>query len=92
MLHVRLNRYYGHFEGDAISYKGEGEIERVKAEKDALMLFRNRVIETSLLDAGDMDAIDREVKERIVQCVTEAKAGASPTEADLLTDVYTSAY
>ncbi|MEZ5824312.1 MAG: thiamine pyrophosphate-dependent dehydrogenase E1 component subunit alpha [Geminicoccaceae bacterium] len=92
LLHMRLNRYYGHFEGDAISYKGEGELERVKAEKDALMLFRNRVIETSLLDAGDMDAIDREVRERIVQCVTEAKAGAVPTEADLLTDIYTSAY
>ncbi|MCB9945471.1 MAG: thiamine pyrophosphate-dependent dehydrogenase E1 component subunit alpha [Geminicoccaceae bacterium] len=92
LLHVRLNRYYGHFEGDAISYKGEGEIEKVKAEKDSLMLFRNRVIETSLLDAGDMDAIDREVRERIAQCVIEAKAGAVPTEADLLTDVYTSAY
>ncbi|MEZ5835747.1 MAG: thiamine pyrophosphate-dependent dehydrogenase E1 component subunit alpha [Geminicoccaceae bacterium] len=92
LLHVRLNRYYGHFEGDAISYKGEGEIEKVKAEKDSLMLFRNRVIETSLLDAGDMDAIDREVRARIAQCVIEAKAGAVPTEADLLTDVYTSAY
>jgi hypothetical protein len=39
-----------------------------------------------------MDAVDRECRERIVQCVTEAKAGAMPTEADLLTDVYTSAY
>ena len=56
------------------------------------MLFRNRVIETSLLDGSDMDAIDKEVKERIEQVLAEAKAGAAPTEADLLTDVYTSAY
>jgi pyruvate dehydrogenase E1 component alpha subunit len=45
LLHVRLNRYYGHFEGDAISYKAPGEIEKVKAEKDALVIFRSRVTE-----------------------------------------------
>ena len=93
LLHVRLNRYYGHFEGDAISYKAPGEIEKVKAEKDALMIFRNRVTEAGLLDGAAMDAVDKECKRpHRRRCVAEAKAGAMPTEADLLTDVYTSAY
>ncbi|MEZ5863630.1 MAG: thiamine pyrophosphate-dependent dehydrogenase E1 component subunit alpha [Geminicoccaceae bacterium] len=92
LIHSRLNRYYGHFEGDAISYKAPGEIEKVKAEKDAIMLFRNRVSEAGLLDGPAMDAVDKACRERIAQVLAEAKAGAMPTEADLLTDVYTSAY
>ncbi len=92
LLHVRLNRYYGHFEGDAISYKAPGEIEKIKAEKDALMIFRNRVTEAGLLDGAAMDQVDKECRDRVQQVLAEAKAGAMPTEADLLTDVYTSAY
>ena len=92
MIHSKLNRYYGHFEGDAITYKGPGEIEAVKAEKDCLMIFRQRVTEAGLLDAADLDEAERVAKDRIAQCVAEAKASDLPTEANLLTDVYTSAY
>ena len=92
LIHSRLNRYYGHFEGDAITYKGPGELESVKAEKDCLMLFRQRVTEAGLLDADALDEIDRVAKQRIDVCVTEAKAAPLPGESTLLTDVYTSAY
>ena len=34
LLHFKLNRYYGHFEGDAITYKAEGELDKIKATKD----------------------------------------------------------
>ncbi|MBC6417099.1 MAG: ABC transporter substrate-binding protein, partial [Rhodospirillales bacterium] len=88
LLHVKLNRYYGHFEGDAITYKGEGEIEQIKAEKDALMLFKQRVTETKLLDPEELTAIEEEAKAAIADCLASAKAGALPTEADLMTDVY----
>lgn len=90
LIHVKLNRYYGHFEGDAITYKAPGEIEKVRAEQDCLKLFRQRVSEAGLLEADEMDRIEKEVKERIQLCVNEAKAGDLPTEADLLTDVYVS--
>lgn len=92
LIHSRLNRYYGHFEGDAMSYRAPGEVEKVRAEKDPLMLFRNRVSEAGLLDGPAMDAVDKASRDRIAQVLAEAKAGALPTEADLLTDVYTSAY
>jgi hypothetical protein len=35
-------RYYGHFEGDATTYKDPNEVANYKAAKDPLMLFRNR--------------------------------------------------
>lgn len=88
LIHVKLNRYYGHFEGDAITYKGDGEVDRVKADQDALKLFRQRVIETSLLESGELDEIEGSVKSYIGECVTSATSASQPTEADLLTDVY----
>jgi pyruvate dehydrogenase E1 component alpha subunit len=53
-------------------------------------MFRQRVTEAGLLEAGQLDAIDREARQLIEQALAEAKAARPPTEADLLTDVYAS--
>jgi pyruvate dehydrogenase E1 component alpha subunit len=81
-------RYYGHFEGDATTYRPPGEVAAYKAAKDPLMQFRNRVVESSVLRPDDLDAIDAEVKSLIAQATVRAKAAPMPTEADLMTDVY----
>jgi acetoin:2,6-dichlorophenolindophenol oxidoreductase subunit alpha len=88
VIHVKLARYYGHFEGDAMTYRAPGEIEKIKAEKDCLKMFRQRVTEAGLLEGPQLETIDREVKSLIEQAVAEAKSAPPPTEADLLTDVY----
>src|SRR5271165_1856800 len=88
MLHVKLARYYGHFEGDATTYRAPGEVDRIRAELDCLQRFRKRVTEAALLDSGDLDAVDRAVAEELETSVRGAKAAPLPREADLLTDVY----
>ena len=88
LLHLTLNRYYGHFEGDAITYKAPDEIDRIKATKDCLMLFRQRVTKASLLDQQEMDDIEKETKAAVAKYLANAKAGDMPTKADLMTDVY----
>jgi pyruvate dehydrogenase E1 component alpha subunit len=88
LLHVRLYRYYGHFEGDALTYRPPGELDRVKAEQDCLKQFRQRVTEAGLLDGAQLDALERAAAARIAECVALAKAAPQPGEADLLTDVY----
>jgi len=88
LMHVRLNRFFGHFEGDTMTYRGEGEIERIRDEKDSLKIFRARVTEMALLDHEQLDAIDTEVAQLIDEAVSESEAAPAPTEADLRTDVY----
>jgi pyruvate dehydrogenase E1 component alpha subunit len=90
LIHHRVMRYYGHFEGDATTYKAPDEVANYKATKDPLMLFRRRVTEAGLLEGEALDEIDRATRSRIEQCVVQAKTAAQPTEADLLTDVYIS--
>jgi pyruvate dehydrogenase E1 component alpha subunit len=88
LIHVRLNRYYGHFEGDATTYRAPGEVETLRRESDCLEHFRRRVTASMLLEPAKLDEIDEEVAKAIDRCVSDAKAAALPVEADLLTDVY----
>jgi pyruvate dehydrogenase E1 component alpha subunit len=88
MLHVKLNRYFGHFEGDAQTYRGADEVDRLRREKDCLGQFRRRVTEAALLEVSALDAIDQEVSAQIDRSVRDAKAAAQPSSADLMTDVY----
>jgi TPP-dependent pyruvate/acetoin dehydrogenase alpha subunit len=88
LIHSRVLRYYGHFEGDATTYRPSGEVANYKAAKDPLMQFRNRVVEASLLKPDELDAIDAEVNAAVAQAAVLAKAAPMPTEADLMTDVY----
>ncbi|MCG8359867.1 MAG: thiamine pyrophosphate-dependent dehydrogenase E1 component subunit alpha [Kiloniellales bacterium] len=90
LLHVKLNRYYGHFEGDAMTYRGDGEVEGVRESRDCLKIFRQRVIETSLLEPAQLDEVEQTAKSHIDQALQGAKAAPAPSEADLLTDVYVS--
>jgi len=90
MLHVKLSRYYGHFEGDAMTYRAPGEVERVRAAHDCLQRFRQRVTETALFGHHDLDAVDQAVAEEVEASVRGAKAAPLPSDTDLLTDVYVS--
>jgi len=81
-------RYYGHFEGDATTYRGAGEVAAYKAAKDALMQFRQRVVEASLLKPEELDAVDAEVKTSIARAAAHAKSAPMPLAATLMTDVY----
>jgi pyruvate dehydrogenase E1 component alpha subunit len=90
LVHVQLARYYGHFEGDAMSYRLPDEVARLRSQQDCLLRFRQRVLEAALLEPEALDQIDHEVTSQIDQVTAEAKVAAVPTAADLLTNVYVS--
>ncbi len=90
LIECKVNRYFGHFEGDAQTYRAENEVENLRCEKDCLDNFRRRVASAGLIDEGELDRIDEEVKQLINEAVEEAKAAPDPKADDLLTDVYVS--
>jgi len=90
LVECKVNRYFGHFEGDAQTYRAENEFEEVRREKDCFLFFRRRVTEAGLVDEADLDSIDAEVKQLIDEAVEEAKAAPDPEPDKLLTDVYVS--
>ena len=87
-LHISLSRYYGHFEGDAASYRPEGEVASVKSERDCLMLFRQHAVAGGQVTDAELDEVESQVIARLDGAIEHAIAAAPPVEKDLLTDVY----
>lgn len=90
LIECKVNRYFGHFEGDAQTYRAENEVAEVRKEKDCLDLFRNRVTSAGLIEDEELNRIDEEVKTLIDEAAEEAKAAPEPSPDKLLTDVYVS--
>jgi acetoin:2,6-dichlorophenolindophenol oxidoreductase subunit alpha len=88
LLHVKLDRHYGHFEGDATTYRAPGEAARLREERDCLALFRRKVTEAKLLEGEQLDEVDVGVLTQVGRAVTDAKGASPPGPADLATDVY----
>lgn len=89
-IELDTERFFGHFEGDPQRYRGEGELNRIREERDCLKVFRTKVTEAKLLEGADIDQIDEEVTALIDRAVAESKVAARPTADDVLTDVYIS--
>ena len=87
-LHISLSRYYGHFEGDAASYRPEGEVASVKSERDCLMLFRQHAVAGGQVTDAELDEVESQVIARLDDAIEHAIAAAPPVEKDLLTDGY----
>jgi TPP-dependent pyruvate/acetoin dehydrogenase alpha subunit len=91
LLECKVNRYYGHFEGDAQTYRGPGEVDEIRRTRDCLANFARQVTEAGVLEPDDLSQIDEEVRRLIDEAVKTAKAAPEPDAArDLLTDVYVS--
>jgi len=90
LLECNMIRFFGHFEGDAQTYRAKGEVDDLRANRDCLKTFAARVTEAGVVGANEMTAIDGEVRALIEDAVASAKAAPLPTASDLLTDVYVS--
>jgi acetoin:2,6-dichlorophenolindophenol oxidoreductase subunit alpha len=88
LLECKMVRFHGHFEGDAQTYRGKGELDDIRANKDCIKKFSAAVTGAGVLTAAELQAIDHEVLGLIEQAVVQAKAAPAPALTALTTDVY----
>lgn len=88
LLECNMVRFYGHFEGDAQTYRAKGEVEAIRAGRDCIRMFAERVVEAGVIPRAALEAIDKEVLDLIEDAVRSARAAPLPAPAELLTDVY----
>ena len=89
-LDCQVNRYFGHFEGDAQTYRGPDETKTLRDNRDCIAMFSRRVTESGTLSESELAVIDREVGQLIENAVADAKSASRPEPEELLTDVYVS--
>lgn len=87
-LHIEFTRYFGHFEGDQMTYRPPGEVKEERNFLDCLKFMRARLTSSGLVQASVLDQIESETAALIDTAVKDARADAPPDPADLLTDVY----
>jgi TPP-dependent pyruvate/acetoin dehydrogenase alpha subunit len=90
LIECKVNRYFGHFEGDAQTYRAPDEVKKIRETRDCITRFAQKLTSSGLLEPGELENIDLEVIALIDDSVAKAKAAAKPSVADLLTDVYVS--
>ncbi len=88
-IEAQTYRYYGHFEGDTIRYRGKEE-EAFYRSRDCLERFRKTVVGQGLAREPELDAVDRRAKDAIEEAVRFAEQSPLPAPAQTLTDVYVS--
>jgi pyruvate dehydrogenase E1 component alpha subunit len=87
LIECKAGRFFGHMEGfDGQGYRGEGEVDAMRSEKDPITLF---VGKAALTDA-EVSEVDVTVEAAIEVAVATAKAAPEPDVSELLTDVYVS--
>lgn len=90
LLDCQLNRYYGHFEGDAQTYRGVDEVKLLRDDIDCIQRFSERITKSGEVEASELSAIDQAVMDLIEDSVVTAKSAPKPGAEELLTDVYVS--
>jgi len=87
LIECKAGRFFGHMEGfDGQGYRGEGEVEALRSEKDPIVLFSAK----SGLTETERAEVDVTVDALVEVAVATAKAAPEPDVAELLTDVYVS--
>lgn len=88
LLEFKLDRFFGHFEGDNQSYRPKDEVKRLREEICCLKRFKATVTSEHGITNEQLGAIDEEVAKLIDDAVAFAESSPEPGESDLLTDVY----
>jgi pyruvate dehydrogenase E1 component alpha subunit len=90
LLHIMVPRYYGHFSGDADTYRTREEKETLRRERDCLKIFRSRVLQAGRLEERQLSSIDHEIGAAVDSAVERARAAPRPDPKDVARDVYVS--
>ena len=88
LLECKMIRFYGHFEGDAQTYRAPGEIEENRTHRDCLKIFTGKLLEAGVVETGELARIDSEAAALIDDALESAKAAPLPSASELTTDVY----
>jgi pyruvate dehydrogenase E1 component alpha subunit len=89
LIEAKAFRYYGHFEGDNLSYFTEEERARNR-ERDPIDKFRKRVLDRGLLTEEELNEVDARAKQAIDEATKAAQEAPYPAAEECFTDVYVS--
>jgi TPP-dependent pyruvate/acetoin dehydrogenase alpha subunit len=89
LIEAMTCRFRGHYEGDNQEYRDREELDRLKRERDPLVLLANRITGERADAAVDLERIRQAIAAEVDAAAKKALAGTAPTKARILEHVYT---
>ncbi len=89
LIETKTYRFYGHFQGDQVTYRTAEELEAYK-KRDPITALRKALVERGIATEDELTAIDQRVAAHLDKAWDEAKAAPFPEPEETLTDVYVS--
>ena len=65
LIEAKTYRYYGHFQGDMVTYRTDEELEPVSSSGTRSSRSRNYAIQHGMATAEELDAIDTRTREHL---------------------------
>src|SRR6059036_3037235 len=89
LLEADTYRYRSHSMRDPAGavYRTKEEVEREK-QRDPIVMLRERALKAGILTEADVQAIEKDVNDRIDEAVAFADASPEPPDEELFTDIY----
>jgi pyruvate dehydrogenase E1 component alpha subunit len=87
LLEAKTYRFYGHFQGDQVTYRTTDELELYK-QRDPIAALRNAIVDRGIASEDELNAIDSRVTQQLDDAWAAAKAAPFPEPEEALTDVY----
>ena len=88
VLEMNTYRYRGHSMSDPAKYRTREEVQKMRAERDAIDHVRDLLTASGEVDETDLKAIDKEIKGIVNEAAKFAQDSPEPAEAELWTDIY----
>ena len=88
VIEAEAVRFGGHFIGDPQNYRAEGELDKLREEKDCLKIFRAKVVTDFDIKEEELDGIDKEVETLIDKTAKSGISAPMPDAKELNSDVY----
>lgn len=87
ILEMKTYRYRGHSMSDPAKYRSKEEVQKMRAEHDAIDQVKQRILDAGIKDEAALKEIDKEVKAIVADAATFATDSPEPELSELYTDV-----
>lgn len=87
ILELKTYRYRGHSMSDPAKYRSKEEVQKMRAEHDALDQVKNMILDRGFKDEAALKELDKEVKAIVAGAASFAQECPEPELSELYTDV-----
>ncbi len=91
ILEMKTYRYRGHSMSDPAKYRTREEVQKVRAERDAIDHVRDLLLTGKHADEATLKEIDKEIKAVVNEAAEFARQSPEPDLSELWTDIYAEA-